>query len=83
MIGALAGAGLGIFAMLKTFRYYEDTATVGGALPVVIAALFIGGGLIGGGYLLLWLHMKWEKIAPGRNKGGRKKYEPDKKKKKK
>ncbi len=79
MLGALTGAALGIFAMLKTFRYYEAWVSSGGPLPVLVAAVFIGGGLVGGGYLVLWLHLKWEKIAPKRAQKGRKKYTPEKK----
>ena len=83
MIGALGGAALGLYAMFRTFKYYEQWVSAGGPLPVLAAAVFIGGGLAGGGYLLLWLHTKWEKIAPKRRSRGRKKYEPDKDKKRK
>ena len=75
MLGALTGAAIGVYAMLYTFRYYDEWVSKGGMLPVVMVALFVGGGLVGGGYAVLAIQIRREK-ALLRKKDAEKKKKP-------
>jgi len=75
MLGALTGAAIGVYAMLYTFRYYDEWVSKGGMLPVVMVALFVGGGLVGGGYAVLAIQIRREK-ALQRKKDAEKKKKP-------
>ncbi|MFP3903335.1 MAG: hypothetical protein ACLFWB_03725 [Armatimonadota bacterium] len=77
MIGALVGGAFGFWAFLMVYRMYEETIVSSGALILLTVLLFCGGGLVGGGYLLLSLHVWYEKRVRKREddtpKYGRKK----------
>lgn len=63
MIGAVAGGAVGFWAFLMAYRMYEETIAASGALILLAVLLLCGGGLVGGGYLLLSLHVWFEKRA--------------------
>ncbi len=81
MIGALSGGALGLYGLLATFRYYEDSVSAGGVGPIVAVVVFCGGGLVGGGYLALMLHMWWERVARRKKDASKTKYGRKSKKK--
>ena len=74
MIGALTGVALGLYGLITTFRYYEDLVSTGGAGPIIAVVVFCGGGLVGGGYLALSLHMWWERVARRKKDAQKTKY---------
>ena len=81
MIGALTGGALGLYGLLATFRYYEDLVSAGGAAPIIAVVLFCGGGLVGGGYLALSLHLWRERVARRKKDAQKTKYGRKSKKK--
>lgn len=81
MLGALTGGAIGIYAMLRTFEYYDDLVSQGGMLPVVMVLLFVGGGLLGGGYAVLAILMRREKALQRKKDAEKKKKRYGRKKK--
>ncbi len=74
MIGALVGLAVGLYGLLATFKYYDEMISRGGILPVLVVVLFCGGGLVGGGYALLSLHVWRENVAQRKKEASKKKY---------
>ena len=81
MVGALSGGALGLYGLLATYRYYEDLGSAGGVGPMIAVAIFCGGGLAGGGYIGLTLHMWWERVARRKEDASKTKYGRKSKKK--
>ncbi len=74
MVGALVGGAVGLYGLLATFEYYDEMVSKGGILPLLVVVLFCGGGLVGGGYAVLSLHLWRERVAQRKKVAGKKKY---------
>ena len=74
MVGALVGGAIGLYGLLATFEYYDEMISRGGILPLLVVLLFCGGGLVGGGYAVLSLHLWREKVAQRKKEASKKKY---------
>jgi len=74
MVGALVGGAVGLYGLLATFNYYDEMISKGGILPLLVVLLFCGGGLVGGGYAVLSLHVWREKVAQRKKEASKKKY---------
>ena len=83
LVGILIGGGVGggLFYLLN--RYYEKAVNMPG-LSLVALVVLIGGGVLGGGALALWLTTKAQRARKAKLRGRRdaKKYQPKKKGKK-
>lgn len=75
LVGALTGVALGFSLMTIVFSQLLGGNASPGIMLVCVMG-FMGGGLVGGGYLALWLIGR-------KQKGVRKQYFEDKKKRKK
>jgi hypothetical protein len=76
LAGALIGIGVGLGLMWTVFDRFENISEATGPAPLFFVVGLCGGGLIGGGYLGLWLVSR-------RQKAVRKKYFEEKKKRRK
>ena len=74
MVGALVGGAIGLYGLFATFEYYDEMVSKGGILPLLVVLLFCGGGLLGGGYAMLSLHLWREKVAQRKKDASKKKY---------
>lgn len=61
MIGAVVGGAVGFWAFLYVFKEYDEFITSSGAITLLAVVVICGGGLVGGGYALLALHMLIER----------------------
>jgi len=73
LIGALTGVAVGFGLMTVIFSRLKDASP---GIMLICVMVFMGGGLVGGGYLALWVIGRKQKIV-------RKQYFEDKKKRKK
>lgn len=74
LAGAILGLGAGLGLQALTFSRFTSISASTGALPGLLVMAFCGGGLIGGGYLALWLISRRQRAA-------RRQYFEEKKKK--
>ncbi len=83
LLGVVVGGGIGAALYYLVFRYYEKAAGMPG-LSLAAFIVLIGGGVLGGGYLALWLTTKVQKArkAKARSRRAEKRYQPKKKQKK-
>lgn len=76
MIGAIAGGAVGLWGFLYAYKEYDELITSSGAMTLLAVVVICGGGLVGGGYALLSLHMwierRMEKSEDDKPKYGRK-----------
>lgn len=76
MIGAIVGGALGLWGFLYVFKEYDDVLGTSGGLVLLTVVVICGGGLVGGGYALLSLHMwierRMKKSEDDKPKYGRK-----------
>lgn len=83
LLGVVLGGGVGAALYYLVFRYYEKAAGMPG-LSLAAFIVLIGGGVLGGGYLALWLTTKIQKARKikVRNRRAEKQYRPKKKQRK-
>lgn len=76
LVGSLSGLAIGFSLMTMLFNYVPRLSEMSGIIPVLLAVIFCGGGLLGGGYLALTLVARRQRVH-------RKKYFEKKKLKRK
>jgi hypothetical protein len=76
LAGALGGVAIGLGVLMVLWQLFPALSTSGGLVPMVVIIALCGGGLLGGGYVGLWLASRKQRTA-------RRKYFEDKKKRKK
>jgi hypothetical protein len=76
LVASLIGVGTGLGAMMLLFKYVPSLGQATGPVPFLVTIGFCGGGLIGGGYVGLWLVTR-------QHRAKRKQYFEDKKKQRK
>jgi ABC-type dipeptide/oligopeptide/nickel transport system permease subunit len=80
LLGVAVGGGLGFWLYTLVYKVYEKAAGMPG-LSLAAFLVLIGGGVIGGGYVALWLTTRIQKArkAKARTRRAQKKFQPKKK----
>ncbi len=73
-VGAVVGFGVGMLGWMAIYRAFPEQLGRGGSLPLVVGFSLGGGGMIGGGYLALWITTKVQKARQRKKREQRTKF---------
>lgn len=73
-VGAIVGFGLGMLAWLAVYRAFPQQLSRGGSLPLLVVFGLAGGGMVGVGYLALWITTKVQKARRRKKREQRTKF---------
>ncbi len=60
-VGAIVGFGVGLLAYLGVYKLFPQALSTQGMLSLIVVFSLAGGGMLGFGYLALWLTTKVQK----------------------
>ena len=82
LIGSLLGICVGIGLLMLLYQMVPALSGAIGITPLVTILVFCGGGLLGGGYLALWLCTRTQKARKKKHYEEKRKKKTKRKKKK-
>ena len=73
-VGAIVGFGVGLLAYLGIYRLFPEVLGTQGTLSLIVVFILGGGGMLGFGYLALWLTTKVQKARRRKQRDAKTKF---------